>query len=236
MDEFAIQFGMLMGQLVTEYRNMFSWLAPLPHLATLLLLYLICRYGQRFRRAFTLYFIMNYIWLVIFVGGWFSVQLYRRMGIAALGMYGATPVLLLLALYQWVQEFRSPRLDIDFTRFEKWRLLIVAPILLWGFWYPPYEWGVGLDFNPRELLFGTYGLMGCPTTMVPLSILFLKYPAGNRPLFYILTTYAVCIGAAMVALQYIPDIPFFFIGLASLGLIIITKLKEREKGIEQLSP
>lgn len=214
-----------MGELVLEYRNRFAWLAPLPHLVTLLLLYLIFRYGQAYRQAFVLYFIINFIWLLIFVGGWFSFQLYRRMGIAALGMYSATPILLLIILYQWVQEFRYPRLDFDFTQFEQWRLLIVVPILIWGFWYPPYKWGVGLNFHPKELLFGAYGLMGCPTTMIPLSILFLKYPSGNHPLFYALTAYAVCVGAAMVALRYIPDIPFFFIGIASLGLAVINKIK-----------
>jgi hypothetical protein len=230
MDEFAMKFGMLMGQLVAEYRNTYAWLAPLPHLATLLLLYLIFRYGQRYQRAFTLYFIINYIWMVIFVGGWFSFQLYQHMGIAALGMYGATPILLLIILYQWVQEFRNPRLDLDFAQFNKWRLLVAVPMLIWGFWYPPYEWGVRLIFDPKELLFGAYGLMGCPTTMIPLSILFLKYPAGNRPLFYALTVYAVCVGAAMVALQYLPDIPFFFIGLMSLGLIIWSRFREKTRG------
>jgi len=227
MEDFATQFGMLMGQLVTEYRTTYAWLATLPHLATLVLLYLIFRYGQRYRKAFTMYFIVNYIWLVIFVGGWFCYQLYQRMGISALGMYGATPVLLLIILYQWIQEYRNPRLDFDFSNFEKWRLFIAIPFLIWGFWYPPYEWGVRLIFDPKELLFGAYGLMGCPTTMVPLSILFLKYPAGNRPLFHVLTVYAVCIGAAMVALKYVPDIPFFIIGLASLGLIIWSSTKNK---------
>jgi hypothetical protein len=230
MAEFASKFGMLMGQLVAEYRSTYTWLAPFFHLLTLLLLYLVFRYGQRYRRVFTLYFIINYFWLVVFVGGLLCFQLYQRLGLPALGMYGATPILLLIILYQWVQEFRNPRLDLDFTRFNKWRLLIAVPILVWGFWYPSYEWGVRLIFDPKELLFGAYGLMGCPTTMVPLSILFLKYPAGNRPLFYALTVYAVCIGAAMVGLRYVPDIPFFFIGLVSLGLIIWSRFREAGKG------
>ena len=217
------------SQLVAEYRATYAWLAPLPHVATLLLLYAILRHGQRARKAFTLYFLITYTWGVIFVGGWFSVQLYRRLGLPALGMYGATPILLLLILYQWAQELRTPRLDLDFTRFDKARLLIAVPALIWGFWYPPYEWGIGLTFDPRELLFGAYGLMGCPTTMVPLSILFLKYPAGNHGLFYALTAYAVCIGAAMVALRYLPDIPFFFLGLASLGLVIWTQSRQGGK-------
>ena len=112
------QFGITMGQLVAEYRAAYAWLAPLPHVATLLLLYALFRYGQRARKAFTLYFILTYVWAVIFVGGWFSVQLYRRLGLPALGMYGATPILLLLILYQWVQELRMTRLDLDFTKFD----------------------------------------------------------------------------------------------------------------------
>jgi hypothetical protein len=40
------------------------------------------------------------------------------------------------------------------------------------------------------------------------SLLFLKYPAGNRRLFHLLTAYAVFVGAAMVALRCVPDIPF----------------------------
>jgi hypothetical protein len=163
---------------------------------------------------------------LIFVGGWFSVQLYRRMGLIALGTYIATPVLLAVMLYQWVQELRSPRLDLDLTDVKPWRWLIAIPVIVWGFWYPPYEWGVRLIFDPAELLFGAYGLMGCPTTMVPLALLFLKYPAGNRPLFAALTTYAAIIGLVMtVLMRYVPDIPFFFIGLVSLSLIVVTRLR-----------
>jgi hypothetical protein len=40
-----------------------------------------------------------------------------------------------------------------------------------------------------------------------------------------LTAYAVIIGFAMTALMYIPDIPFFLMGLASLTLILFTKLR-----------
>jgi hypothetical protein len=64
-------------------------------------------------------------------------------------------------------------------------------------------------------------------TMVTLSLLFLKYPAGNRTLFNLLTAYAVMVGAAMVALLYVPDIPFFFLGLASLALIVKTNVSIR---------
>lgn len=228
MDDFATTFGITMGQLVTEYRNLFAWLAPLPHIAALVLVYLVFRYGNRFRKLFTAYYILNYIWMLIFVGLWFSVHLVDRIGWPALAMYGATPILLAVTLFSWIQEYRNPQLDLDFTEFRKWRLLIAVPMMLWGFWYPPYEWGVGLHFDPGELLFGAFGLMGCPTTMFVLAILFLKYPKGNKTLYNLLTTYAVCIGAAMVALKYVPDIPFFIMGLAALGLILYYQLARRK--------
>lgn len=225
VDPFGVEFGKTMGQLVGEYRAAFA--AFVWHLATLVLLYLVFRYGNRYRRVFAAYFALSYAWLFAFLGIWMSVGLYERMGITALAVYGATPVFLLIILYQWYRELRDPRLDLDFRNIEKWRLLVAAPMLVWGFWYPPYVFGVRLVFDPAELLFGAYGLMGCPTTMVALSLLFLKYPAGNRPLFHVLTAYAVMVGAAMVALLYVPDIPFFFLGLASLALIVKTMVLGR---------
>lgn len=216
----------MMGQLVAEYRHMFAWLAVVPHIVFLALFGLILRHGNRYRKAFTLYYILNFIWVLVFVGGWFSIQLYQRMGLAALAMYIGTPVLLCVILYQWMQEWRIPRLELNLSGISRWRWVVALPFILWGFWYPPYEWGVGLVFDPRELLFGAYGLMGCPTTLVPLALLFLKYPAGNRPLYHALTAYAVIVGLAMVALKYVPDIPFFFMGLIALGSILIHKRKE----------
>ncbi|MBN2090072.1 hypothetical protein JW964_10670 [candidate division KSB1 bacterium] len=222
-----IQFGMLMGQLVTQYRNTFSWVAIIPHITFLVLFFLILRFRNRYRKAFNIYFCINFIWILIFVGGWFSVQLYRHAGIPALMMYIGTPVLILIILIQWIQELRFPRIDLDLSQVRFWRWVIALPFMLWGFWYPPYEWGVRLIFDPKELLFGAYGLMGCPTTLVPLALLFLKYPAGNRPLFYALTTYAVIVGFAMVMLKYVPDIPFFAMGLISLGMILLVKIKKQ---------
>ena len=95
-------------------------------------------------------------------------------------------------------------------------------------------WGEGLLFDPREFLFGAYGLMGCPTTLVLLAFLFLRYPAGNRPLFHALTAYAVIVGLAMVALKYVPDIPFFLMGLIALGLILYNKFNRGNKEDEKI--
>jgi hypothetical protein len=227
MDPFGVEFGKTLGQLVEYYRTTFAWAALIWHVSTLAVLYLVVRYGNRYRRLFAGYFALNYVWLVVFVGIWMSVQLYLRMGATALAVYAATPVFLLIIAYQWFKELKVPRLDLDFKVIEKWRLFVAVPMLVWGLWYPPYIFGVRLVFDPTELLFGAYGLMGCPTTMVALSVLFLKYPAGNRKLFHLLTGYAVIVGAAMVALLYVPDIPFFVLGIASLALIVRTRREVR---------
>lgn len=220
------QFGLLMAQLATQYRNTYARVATIPHITFLVLFFLILCFGNRYRKVFTLYFLANFIWVLIFVGGWFSVQVYEHLGIPALMMYIGTPFLILVILIQWMQEWRFPRIDLDLSQVSFWRWVIALPFILWGFWYPPYEWGVRLMFDPKELLFGAYGLMGCPTTLVPLALFFLKYPDGNRPLFYALTAYAVSVGFAMVMLRYVPDIPFFVMGLLSLGRIVFAKLKE----------
>jgi hypothetical protein len=198
-------------------------------IAFLALFYLVVRHGNRYRKAFTIYYTLNFVWLLIFVGGWFSIQLYQRMGFFALAMYIFTPIMLCVILYQWIQEWRTPRLDLDLSKAGIWRWLIALPFIVWGFWYPPYEWGVGLNFDPKELLFGAYGLMGCPTTLVPLALMFLNYPAGNHPLFHALTAYATIIGLAMVALKYVPDIPFFIMGIIALMLIVFTRLKKNRQ-------
>lgn len=234
MDSFGTQFGILMGQLVGEYRTEFSFIAPIFHIGTLVVLYLAFWFKKKYRRVFSGYFLINYVWIFIFVGIWFCIQLFNRMGMKPLLFYCGTPLLLLVILFQLGKEFIKPQLDLQFTSIKKWRLLVSIPIFIWGFWYPKYEWGAKLTFEPIELLFGAYGLMGCPTAMVLLSILFLTYPSGNRELFHAMTAFSLVIGAAMVSLFFIPDIPLLLIGIASFGLIISIKFKERSRKNEIL--
>ena len=41
MDPFGVEFGKTIGQLVTEYRTTFAWVALVWHVSTFALLYLI---------------------------------------------------------------------------------------------------------------------------------------------------------------------------------------------------
>ena len=49
MDPFGVEFGKTIGQLVGEYRTTFAWVALVWHVSTFALLYLIFRYGNRYR-------------------------------------------------------------------------------------------------------------------------------------------------------------------------------------------
>ena len=216
-------FGRAFGKIVTEYVSGFFWLAAVFHIATLVILFLlIIKYGNRYRKAFTIYFTLNYLWIFIYVGIVMGFLLYREIGIWSLAFWSFTPVLIGIIVFQWIKELKNPKIDLDFTGTRKWRLLVI-PIIIFGFWYPTYVYGVGFSILPKDLLFSTYGLMPCPTTMVVLGLLSLKYPRVNRSLFNALTAFAVCIGTAQILIGYVPDYPLALIGYFSLVLIILNK-------------
>jgi hypothetical protein len=222
IQELGKTFGKTIGRTYGEYRFKYAWLAPVFHIGILVVLYLLIRHGNRFRRAFSLYFFLTYIWLTIWMGVWTLIKLYQAVGFFAIAMYGPTPIFLLVIAYLFFQELREPRLDLDLKGVSWWRWLIAVPVMAWGYWYPYYEYGVRFIYSPSDLLFGAYGLMGCPTTMMALSILFLKYPKGNRSLFHWLTVFTVFTGlGTVVGSRYWPDVPLLIIGPCSLGLILL---------------
>jgi hypothetical protein len=51
---FATEFGKTLGEIVNGYRNDFRWVALMWHLALFILLYLILRFGNRYRQLHTL--------------------------------------------------------------------------------------------------------------------------------------------------------------------------------------
>jgi hypothetical protein len=222
-----IQFGIFLGQLVAQYRNKYALFAIIPHITFVILFSLALFTGNRCRKAFTIYFLINFIWVFAFVGVWFSLKIFEYLGMAALMMYLGTPLLILVIIMQIIRELHNPQMDYNLRAASFIRWIIALPFMIWGFWYPPYEWNVRIVFDPKELVFGAYGLMGCPTTLVMLSLLFLNYPKGNRAVFHALTAYSVIVGFAMVMLKYIPDIPFFIMGVLCLGMIIYSRITKK---------
>lgn len=220
-------FGKAFEKLVAEYSSGIGlWLAPVFHIATILILLLVIKHGNRYRKVFTTYFVLNYLWIFIYVGIVMSFLFYREIGIWSLAFWSIIPILIGIITFQWFKELRYPKLDLDFRGIKKWKLAII-PIIIFGFWYPTYTYGVGFSILPKDLLFSFYGLMPCPTTIVVLGLLFLKYPKGNKSLFNVLTLFAVWIGTAQILIHYVPDYPLALIGYLSVGLIIIHKMLKR---------
>lgn len=211
-------FGLSFHKFVeAEYATFGTVLAPLLHVASYAVILLVLWRGNRFRRLFTVFFTLE--WLFLF-GYWgvYAVVYWSQIGVVYLASYIAAPVLLALIAFFWVRELFQNKLDLDFRGVSKWRWLVL-PVLLWGFCYPAYVYGQGFSPSINDLLFSYYGLMPCPTTMVVLSLMTLKYPDCNKTLFRLMTAYALIIGTATVLAGWLPDIPFILIGLYALGLI-----------------
>lgn len=215
----------------SEYQ-MFGILTIFFHIATLIILYLVFRHGNKYKRAFAIYFTIN--WLFLF-GYWgvYSIIYWSKIGAEYLASFIFVPILLGLIVFFWIKEIINPKIDLDFTNVRKYRFIVLI-ITLWGFWYPTYIFGQGFIFNISDLLFSNYGLMPCPTTMVVLSLMTLKYPSGNKILYNLFTVYALFVGTATVSLGWVPDIPFLILGIYSLTLILLNKM-ERQR-TEKLTP
>ena len=196
------------------------------HIVTWIILFLVFQYGNKYRKIFIFYFTLNWIFLF---GYWgiYAVVYWSKVGIPYLAVYSMTPVLLGFIVYFWIKEIINPRIDLDFKSILGYRFLVLI-ILVWGLWYPTYAYGKGFIYSMKDIVFSNYGLMPCPTTMVVLSLMTLKYPIGNKDLYKLFTVYALFIGTATVMSGWKPDVPFIVLGVYSLSLIIYNKITEHK--------
>ena len=218
-------FGLSFHKFVeAEFAAFGAVLAPLLHIVSYVVVLLVLWRGNACRRLFTVFFTL--VWLFLF-GYWgvYAVVYWSQIGIAYLACYIAAPVMLALIAFSWIRELFQNKLDLNFRGVPKWRWAVL-PVLLWGFLYPTFVYGQGFTPRVSDLLFSYYGLMPCPTTMVVLSLLTLRYPKGNRTIFHLMTAYALIIGTATVLTGWLPDIPFILIGVYSLALILFSKRNE----------
>jgi hypothetical protein len=190
-------------------------------------LYLVFRYGNKYRKLFTIYFALN--WLFLF-GYWgvYAIFYWSGIGIPYLATYILTPVLLGLIAFHWIKEIFNPKFDLNFKDIKGYKYIALL-IMVWGFWYPTYIYGHGFIFSLKDALLSNYGLMPCPTTMVVLGLMTLKYPKVNKSLYNLFTAYALFLGTATVTTGWFPDIPFVILGIYSLFLILYYKRRETIK-------
>jgi hypothetical protein len=217
-------FGRSFGEITSDYMNgIGKYISPVFHILTLVIIILIITSANKNKNKFTLYFLIDYVWIFLYVGLYMSYLFYEKMGIYFLIFWGAMPFLLLFILFQWFRELKVEKNNFSFKNIPFYRYVAVL-FILFGFWYPTYIWGSGFKFLFKDFLFSSYGLMPCPTTIVVLGLLTLKYPDVNKGLFYSLTLFSVMVGTAQFTIGFVPDYPLAFIGYYSVVLIIIDKI------------
>ena len=222
-------FGRSFGEITMDYLNgIGKYISPVFHIATLAVIILVYIGANRNRKIFSFYFIINYIWIFLYVGLYVSYLLFEKMGISFLVFWGAIPFLLMLIIYRWIIEFKVGENNLSFKKIPIYRF-IVLPFILYGFWYPTYIWGSGFEFMMKDFLFSSYGLMPCPTTIFVLGILTLKFPDVNKRLFYSLTLFSVLVGTAQFAIGYVPDYPLAILGYYAIILIVMDRISRIKK-------
>lgn len=196
------------------------------HIATLVILVLVFAGGNKYQKLFAIYFAVNWIFLF---GYWgiYAIFYWSKIGLPYLAAYSITPVLLGLIVFHWSKEIHNSKIDLNLKKIKMPRLIILI-ILIWGFWYPTYIYSEGFVFKISDVIFSNYGLMPCPTTMVVLSLMTLKYPGTNKNLYNLFTVYALFIGTATVLSGWLPDIPFILLGLYALSLMLFKKNRGAE--------
>ena len=207
-----------------------SSLAPIFHILTLIVLLLSFIYGNKTRKVFTIYFAANWLFLFGYWGG-YAISYWMEIGAIYLVSFVMAPILLFMILYFWIVEVIEPKFELDFKSLPWWRYL-VGIVILWGFWYPGYNYGEGFIFSAKDFIYSNYGLMPCPTTMVVLGIMTSTYPKGNRMLYSLLTAYALVIGTATVIASWLPDIPMILLGVYALILIIRNHIQQKNNLIK----
>jgi hypothetical protein len=176
-------FGRAFEKITIEYLNGIGiFLAPLFHIMAVLFLFYKLKNKNKNNRIFNIWFTINFLWIFFYVGIYMLYLFYKAMGLWSLAFWGIIPFLLVNILLNWISESQDPKTDWDFSNIHKWRLIII-PIIVFGFWYPTFIYGKGFVLSAKDLLFSFFGLMPCPTTMVILGLLTIKYPLVNKKLF-----------------------------------------------------
>lgn len=103
-------FGRSFGEITMDYIDGIGrFIAPVFHIIALVIIILVIVKGNAIIKYFTIYFIINYLWLFIFVGLYMSFLLFKKMGIAFIKYLGPVQFLLLFILLQWIKELKSQK-------------------------------------------------------------------------------------------------------------------------------
>ncbi|MEI8259616.1 MAG: hypothetical protein WCJ30_28455 [Deltaproteobacteria bacterium] len=161
--------GDVIRAVLTTSLRPYEWLAPVFHVATLLLVVLVAAVGVRASRAVEAYIGLNYLVIA-------ALQSFAQTPQHGTVIHtGALAGELLLAVL-WLSDAHAPRLRTAPAEIRL-RRLWPLPLAMLAFWAPMNSAGLP-DFRPVMLLVSpAYGLSFCLTTPVVIFVTTLFYPA-----------------------------------------------------------
>jgi hypothetical protein len=157
----------------------FMWLAPIFHLATLLLVVVLRRMKAGAGRIFYVYLGLSYL-LFAFVDNIAQTTLYG-LGIVVsnVALMGFVGLLWFWAAFKYRKNF-----EFEPKRIPSWKYWLL-PLAVLAFWAPANELGQ-MDLSPVLFLTSAYGIAFCMTTPVLVFILAFYHPNVYLPAFRVL--------------------------------------------------
>jgi len=163
----------------------YLWLSPEIHVATVVLLFAMYRYGSGVGRTADAFF--GILFLFFAFGNHIAVT--DNYGLVVLT--GNVVPILIVGLF-WMWEAHKPLNAYVFQKLPAWRYW-VTPFVFLAFWFP-INAQLNPDFNPLLLLTSSFGVMYCPTTPLIVAVLTLMYPNVNIFLLRITSFVGLLIG------------------------------------------
>jgi len=178
------EISLVIGEVITQTSVAYLWLSPLVHVSTLVLLFLLYKYGKKIGRVADLFFGL----LFLFFAFGQHIAVIERYGLAI--VTGNLVMISVVGLF-WIAEAFRPKNEYVFQRLPAWRYWVV-PFAFFAFWFPVTD--TTPDFNPILLLTSAYGVAFCPTTPVIIALLTLIYPRVNIGLLRVTSFVGLLIG------------------------------------------
>jgi len=224
-----VETGDVVYSLLRVSLKPYQHFAPIFHVATVALIFLIWKYGKRVSRIFSVYVGANYVFIALGQG----IGTTEKYGWVILT--GSVVSYLFIALL-WLGESFNPKIDTTFRKLPVIRYWM-APLALLAFWFPVKSVpsiGAFPDFNPLLLLTSWgYGFSFCMTTPVILCLLTLFYPNINKPLLKVYSFVGIIYGLWNMLSLFDPQtrwsgilhFPLLLISIYAFALLNIMKIK-----------
>jgi len=176
---------LVIREVISQTSAEYLWLSPVVHVATVVLLFLLYRYGQKMGRVVDAYFGILFLFFA------FSQNIARTESYGLAVITGNLVMILTVGLF-WMWEVFRPRNEYLFQRLPVWRYWVV-PFAILAFWFPVNS-DTSPNLSPLLLLTSSFGVLFCPTTPVVIAILTLIFPTVNRPLLRVTSFVGLLMG------------------------------------------